>query len=267
MSDVPPPSGPPPAAPPPPPPGSPPPPPPGSPPPPPAGWAAPPGSEWRSLRGLTTALTILLALVAAACAFLAYAWINRIGVESDLIDGTFGADIVKRANDADDLVGAAVLITGLLSLAIFVLIIIWTYRAMKNNEALGRQGARFTPGWGIAGWLIPLVNLVIPVLILQDLWRGSDPGVPRNDPAWRSAKGSGLIGIYWAAHIIGTARFGGGGGEANLNDEDELKNLRTSDTIGAVGSIVAILAAILAIQVLRKITVRQEQVRDGVVAA
>ncbi len=217
------------------------------------------------MRGLTTALTILLALVAASCAFLAYAWINRIGVESDLIDGNFGADIVKRANDADDLVGAAVLITGLLSLAILVLIIIWTYRAMKNNEALGRQGARFTPGWGIAGWLIPLVNLVIPVLIFQDLWRGSDPNVPRGDPGWRSAGGSGLVGFWWAANIIGHARFGGGGGNANLNDEDELKNLRTSDTIGAVGSVVAILAAILAIQVLRKITERQEVARQGAI--
>jgi Domain of unknown function (DUF4328) len=244
-----------------------------APPPPPPGAAPPPppaavgASEWYSLRGLTTALSVLLWTTVAASVLGAYAWANRVSVESDLIDGDIEFDILSRANDADDLVGAAIFLMGLLSLAIFVLIIIWTFRAMKNNEALGRTNARFTPGWGIAGWLIPFANLVIPVLIFQDLWRGSDQSVARADPNWRRAKGSGLVGWWWAMHIIAGARFGGFGGTARYDDEDELESLRRSDTIGLVGMVFAIAAAILAIQVIRKIAGRQEECRQGAAVA
>ncbi len=63
-------------------------------------------------------------------------------------------------------------------LVIVVLFIVWMFRAAKNNEALGRSNARFGPGWSIGSWFIPIANLVIPVLIVQDLWRGAMPRVP-----------------------------------------------------------------------------------------
>ena len=76
---------------------------------------------------------------------------------------------------------------GLTQLAIVVLFIVWQFRAAKNNEALDRRGARFGPGWSIGAWFIPLANLVIPVMIIQDLWRGATPSTERGDLAWRSA--------------------------------------------------------------------------------
>jgi len=210
---------------------------------------------------------VLLIIVGVLSALGVFAFINRVGVESDILDGNFTSDLNDRIDDADGFVGGTVAFYLLLMIAILVLIIIWTFRAMKNNEALGRQGARFTPGWGIAGWLIPLANLVIPVLIFQDLWRGSDPGKPVGDPSWRGAQGSGLVGVWWAAHVIGHARFGTLGGEADVNDRNEVEDLRTSDTVAAVGMAVSIAGAVLAILVLRRIAERQENLRRGVTAA
>ena len=93
---------------------------------------------------------------------------------------------------------AATGIVSLLSFAILVLIIIWTYRATKNNEALGRMYPRLKPGWAIAGWLIPLANAVIPLLILQDLWRGSE----RDDEA-RFHVVAGQLGIRAHRLVLG----------------------------------------------------------------
>ena len=257
MSDA----GQPPPGPPPPPPGPPPGPPPPAPdappPPPPPGWAPTPARQWYSLRGLTTALTVMLWIAAALGVFSAIAFFNRISFENDLIDGNFGSDVLDRRDSADGLVGAAVALQFVVSLTILILIIIWTYRAMKNNELLGRR-QRFTPGWAIAGWLVPIVWLVVPVLILMDLWRGSDPSVPPGESA-ANAPGSGLIVLWEIAYVIGYGRFGGFGGEAHINRPDELRDLRRSDTVGAVGAIVSIVAAILAIQVIRKIAARQEE--------
>jgi hypothetical protein len=222
---------------------------------------------WYSLRGLTTALTVVFVVTAAASAVAVVAFLNRVGLEGDILDGDVGFDLRRRIDDADNFVGAMVTLYLLLMLALVVLLCIWTWRAMKNNETLGRSGARFSPGWGIAGWLIPFANWVIPVLIMQDLWRGSDRDVPIGDPSWRSAKGSGLVGAWAATYIIGSARFGTFSGEANVNDNDEIRGLRTSDTVAAVGMVVSIAAAVLAIVVLRRIADRQEALRQHAAAA
>jgi hypothetical protein len=231
----------------------------------PAGGGATPG--WYSLSGLTTALTALFVVVAIASAVSIFAFVNRIGLENDILDGESGLDLLDRIDDADGFVGAMVVIYLLLMVSIVVLLCIWTWRAMKNNETLGRTGARFSPGWGIAGWLIPIAWFVIPVLIFQDLWRGSDPSVRPGDPAWRNAKGSGLVAAWATTYIIGSARFGTFGGEANVNDDDEIRSLRTSDTVAAIGMAVSVAAAILAILTFRRIAERQEALRQGVAAA
>ena len=232
-------------------------PPPGAPPPPPIPVAA--TTTWRSLRGLTTALTVLLWLAAADAVFGVVAYINRINVLGDIIDGRFDSDIVQRADDSRDLLNAATTIMGLLSLAIFVLIIIWMFRAMKNNETLGRSNARLSPGWESAAGSFPLANFVIPVLILQDLWRGSDPGSPRNDPGWRTTSGSALVAWYWVAHVISSARFLSEGSDKKLRDLSELRDFRTHDSIAVVGVVATIASAVLGIQVIRRIASRQEE--------
>jgi hypothetical protein len=169
--------------------------------------------------------------------------------------------IVKRANDADDLVKASIAISVLLVLILAVLVIIWTFRAMKNNEALGRTDARFKPGWGIAGWLIPLANLVIPVLILQDLWRGSDARAPRsNDMSWRSNKGSPLVGWYWAAFVVSNLiRFSGTTNSDNRYTRQYYEDLKNQDSRFLAGAVISIAAAGLAIMMFRRIAARQEE--------
>ena len=85
----------------------------------------------------------------------------RIKALGDVIDGQLTADTARHVHDADDVVRAASGILAFIAFVIFVLIIIWSYRAAKNNEALGRVYPRLKPGWAIAGWLIPFANLVI----------------------------------------------------------------------------------------------------------
>ena len=164
-------------------------------------------SRWRSLRGLASALTVLFSVNAVAGAFAVVAIAVRLGVIKDLENGNFTSDVLRRAQDSDDLVRAAAAIYAFVSLAIVVVFIIWMWRAAKNNEALGRMQPRLGPGWSIGGWFIPIANFVIPILIMQDLWRGSDPSVARGDPGSRASRGSGLIGWWWAAWLVGIVRI------------------------------------------------------------
>ena len=210
------------------------------------------------MRALTTTLTVLFWMVAAGAVFGIVAYASRIRALNDIINGGLDVNNVQRAHDADDLVRAAAGILGFVAFAIFVLIIIWTFRTAKNNEALGRPYPRLKPGWAIAGWLIPFADLVIPLLILQDLWRGSDVATPRNDPRWRENKGSALVGWYWGLFLVSFVRAGVGRSNAHLDVIGELRGLRNHDVFAVVGMVATIAAAVLAIQVIRHIADRQE---------
>jgi hypothetical protein len=209
-------------------------------------------SKWRSTEGLRTALSGLFLLVVVASVASGVAHLHRAGVIDRISNGTA---TLREARRADDLVRTATLIALSLLVAAGVVFIVWQWRTAKNAEVLGRTGARYGAGWSIGGWFIPLANLVIPVLIIQDLWRSSDP-----DPSlvgWRSRPRSALVGWWWAAIVLG----GLAGRSANATDTSSLSDLRSAETRAAFGVLLFAVAAILAIAVVRTITSRQIALR------
>ena len=138
---------------------------------------------------------------------------------------------------------------------IVVLFIIWTFRAAKNSEALERSNPRLGPGWAIGSWFVPLANLVLPVLLFQDLWRGATPDVPRGDPNWRRAAGSWLIGVWWMTWVLSLIRYGAS--NSGLDDRATLDEIETSNTIALVGVAFTAVAAVLAATVVFVLARRQ----------
>jgi hypothetical protein len=212
-------------------------------------------ARWRDQRGLAVTLVVLFGVMICAAVVSSVALANRISVVQDFQAGNFSGDVIGRANDADSFVDGASAFSTLTQLAIVVLFIIWQFRAAKNNEALDRSGARFTPGWSIGAWFIPLANLVIPVLIFQDLWRGATPTTPRGDPRWRSATGSVLIGFWWAAWLLSLLRFGAS--NSGLHESNSLDDIETSNIIALVGVVATAVAAVLAAFVVWTLSRRQ----------
>jgi hypothetical protein len=200
------------------------------------------------------ALVVVFGIMLLASGVLGAALANRISVIEDFKAGDFG-DILRRANDADDFVSGSAAFYGLTQLAIVVLFIVWQFRVAKNNEALDRPRPRFGPGWSIGAWFIPLANLVIPVMIMQDLWRGATPSTPRGDPAWRAAKGSWLVGVWWTAWLISLLRYGGS--NAAFHDDGSLDDLRNSNVVALVGVVATAVAAVLAACVVWTLSRRQ----------
>jgi hypothetical protein len=213
---------------------------------------------WRSTSGLARALTIVFAAEATFQVLSVFAddmttWLDRLQT-------AFNAELHghdKLAQTRFNHVGATpgfFQAAGLASTVALVLIIIWQWRSAKNAEALGRTGARLSPGWSIAGWLIPVANLVLPYLIVQDLWRSSDPeAVPGTE--WRRLKGAPLVAQWWIAYvaslvIVPTALAVVLFGSTSASDASWALN---------VGRLLAAGACVLAIFVVREITSRQEQ--------
>jgi hypothetical protein len=230
--------------------------PPPAPPSPPPTFQAPP--VWRSLRGLTTALTVLFWAIVGANVLLVFALLNQRAAVEDAIDELL-LDL-HRVDDADSLVVAAAVLVSLLTVSIAVVFIIWMWRAAKNNEALGRARPRLSAGWAIGGWFIPLANFVLPVLIMQDLWRGSDSSVPRGDPNWRQARGSTLVGLWWGTLLASViARVAAGSNSDEAGEYSSLTEYRTVNTLLMLGALLAIPAGVLALTVVRGLADRHER--------
>jgi Domain of unknown function (DUF4328) len=216
-----------------------------------------PPARWRSLRGLTTALTWLFAAHIVLTVVLIFGVFNHLRVLGDKEAGGLVFD-TKAVNDANALPAAMILLSGLVALAIFVLLIIWLYRAAKNNEALGRQNPRLGPGWAIGGWFIPLANFVIPFIIMDDVWRGADPSIARGDPNWRRSSTLGAIWAWLVTAVIFTipSSIATSTGDVRADEPDKV---RRDDILRIIGAVGAIVAAVFAILVTRRIAARQEE--------
>ena len=219
--------------------------------------ASTPPARWRSLRGLTTALTWLFSAHIVLTVVLIIGVLNHFRVLGDKETGGLVFD-TKAVNDANALPAAMILLSGLVGLATFVLLIIWLYRAAKNNEALGRQNPRLGPGWAIGGWFIPIAWWVIPFIILDDVWRGSDPSIARGDPSWRRSSTMGAIWAWLVTAVIFTVPSAIASSTGDVR-ADEPEKVRRDDILRVIGAVGAIVAAVLAILVTRRIAARQEE--------
>ena len=54
----------------------------------------------------------------------------------------------------------------------------WIYRAYKNIQGFGAEGLRFSPGWAVGYYFIPILSLIRPVQVMSEIWRASDD--PKN---------------------------------------------------------------------------------------
>ena len=89
---------------------------------------------------------------------------------------------------------AVVSIIALVSTAI--VFIIWFHRAYRKVRTLGGE-MRYSNGWAIGSWFIPVANFWIPKKLANDIWRGSGPPEDRSPSAHPA-----LLTAWWLAWIL-----------------------------------------------------------------
>jgi len=59
-------------------------------------------------------------------------------------------------------------------LVVGVLVLMWVHKALTNAKALGFPLSH-TPGWGVAGFIVPIINLWFPFQSMRDLFPEGNP--------------------------------------------------------------------------------------------
>jgi len=78
-----------------------------------------------------------------------------------------------------------------------VLILCWIYRANANARALGAAQMRFTPGWAVGWYFIPIANFWKPYQAMKEIWKAS-----ANPGNWQGEPRSSLLPWWWFLWIL-----------------------------------------------------------------
>lgn len=131
----------------------------------------PPGYERAG--GLGPALLGLLGLNAAL------AWAEIVGIYTFLERVWRG--LAGRFTGPDTLgthwgeLETARRIHGLAWLVTAIVFLVWIHCTYRNLPVLGATDLAFTPRAAVSAFLVPVLNVIVPVRVVRELWNGSDP--------------------------------------------------------------------------------------------
>ncbi|WP_240374770.1 DUF4328 domain-containing protein [Bacillus piscicola] len=136
---------------------------------------------------------------------------------------------------------------------------IWVYRVHANGHALQLNGIINVPGWAVTVYMIPVVNLVIPLISLLHLHKSS---VSRASANINSSIKSGTWNIYaWWILFWGSYLAALPGNMTAVGDTVEL--LRKPLPFFIISDVLYIVSGIFLIIVIRKITAVQEKLKKA----
>jgi hypothetical protein len=147
-----------------------------------------------------------------------------------------------------------------------VLWLIWQYQAHANVRALEPGASRFTPLTGVVAWLVPVANLVLPLLAIREIWRVADPYV---DPAGSGERRprrwtSGWVWAWWVTFLTAAGLAATGLAQApRTNASPEQLIARDHWLIPAclVGMAAAVLAIVLVHRIVGRLQRKESRTR------
>jgi hypothetical protein len=90
-----------------------------------------------------------------------------------------------------------------LFIATAVIFFVWIYRAYKNLSALKAGGLKFTPGWAVGWFFIPIANLFRPYQIVSEIYKFSEPNEGA-EGGFRKINflSSNIVGWWWGLYLL-----------------------------------------------------------------
>lgn len=162
---------------------------------------------------------------------------SRQSVWDGYLSGDKTPDDVK---DADNLIGGVALVVIGLTLAIAILLAVWSHRAVSNGVA---RGASASPGLAAGGWFIPFGWYVVPFVQLRKAFggRGQSSLVTR----WQL--------LWLVSSILGNILQRAFGNVDESSTGDVSSRLRNQGIVLAISTVLVLFAVIAARGAMRHV--------------
>jgi heme/copper-type cytochrome/quinol oxidase subunit 2 len=213
------------------------------------------------------AMSALVCLARCIAASISYTSLQQLPDGSFALTGNGAA--IAEGNASLSIAAMFVLLATIVAFAM------WTHRAARNLPALGARGLKYTPGWAVGWFFIPLAHLVMPYFVASEIWRESDPAQKHLDGQGGKAA-SPLVAGWWIAYVVHVylpvvmgGIFGGIVGYMAASRRHATPQqivhevnhyLPTFLLLTVVAQALGVLAAILAIMYVRRVDANQEAI-------
>jgi len=201
--------------------------------------------EFRDIGTLTNVVSVLLALGILAGALTLASSLMQLS----LLGNSYTHDEAVANDRREQLVSG---IWTLLYLGTVIVFGRWIYFAHRNLPALGAEKLRFTPGWAVGMFFIPILNLWKPFQAMSDLARAS-----RDPRYWHLDDTPILVGCWWALWLVVTT-LGNVASRMALGMHT-VASLQTATSMQIVVSVLSFPLYLLALLIVRRVW--RDQVR------
>lgn len=165
--------------------------------------------------------------------------------------------------DPGDTVSVWLMVQGVIALlmvpvyvATIVTFLIWLNRSYKNLEPLRASYLKFSSGWAVGYWFIPILALFRPFQVVREIWWESDPEIPDGQLfLTESLHGAPTyMGVWWGFWLVSNVanRFA-----SNAFDSHRPEDVFVGGVVIIIACALTMVAAVLAVMVVRDITARQ----------
>ena len=185
-----------------------------APPPPPPPDLTPPSDGWynnpvpmekiRPVRTVGLVAMIITGVVVLASAFITILTPSAADRARDFLDGVITEDEFVNGYDT---IAAAQFVQSIGTLVAAVTSMVWMFRMAKNVRAFGRS-TTWAPVFGFVGWFLPPVLVIIPFLMLRELWKASAPFPTAGEDDWRSGPDLPVLWVWFGLYgVVQTMLF------------------------------------------------------------
>lgn len=197
------------------------------------------------LRGRVQAVTVVFVVMALVCAAAVWSGWLELRLMDRFIAGEEVTDAEATSND--DRQAMFGLIQLGLGVAAAVVFIRWLYAAYLYVGTVAPAEQRYSPGWAIGSWFVPIMNLFRPKQMVNDVWRAGGRDGQDAQPGW-------LLVAWWTFWLVGN--FAVNAAARSYNDADTAEELKTGTILFMISDAMSVIGAVLAIIVVRQATDR-----------
>lgn len=201
-----------------------------------------PASGFRDLGGISGNLSILLLVGVGVAILAAVSWLMQLNMLSHGAYTYSKADLI--ANDTRvRLISGGKFILYLVTIVVFGR---WIFLAQRNLPELGARLLRFTPGWAVGAFFVPVVNLWAPCQAMNQLVRAS-----RDPRTWELEDTPAVIVIWWALWLI--VQVAGDAAARTLTGEKTAAALYTATEVDLALAVASVPLYVLAWLIVRRV--------------
>ena len=183
--------------------------------------------------------------------------IAEISLLQRIESGAFVSEAEAVSNDERQATIAGLYFFAIVAAAITFFM--WIYRTSNNLAALGWQDQRFSPGWAVGCWFVPIIGLFRPYQVVNEIWKGSLPGPrPETKQAQVNLPTSPLIGPWWAAWLV-VGWIGNLVIRVYFSESSTVSDFIAADFVSVVADGIGLIALALVVTLIWQITANQER--------